>query len=502
MPHSKQVYEIRIQDLIWNLLSQWKAVLIVAILIAIIITGMKYTRDINAYNEAIDSQRQAEEMSNIPVDEQIAKVLEPFSEEDVTKVEYLIAQREWVEKEKDYYNNSILLNVDPTSQRTLILDYYIEAEEKTNTIAATLGYSYSAYITNEKIVEKLRQIINPDIDKKYISELINTPVNYNGGSGYISSIDDGDLVLEIKIVLPEYVDAKAIESTITTSLEEYSSELQKIIGTHSISLIRSDEANLYNSNAVNNKNGIIASISNIETIYLKNAESTLSDEQKAAADAIISIKKNAQKAENIANGTAEIEIKKDEMPVKPNISKKYAVLGLILGFLMYALLLLLYIVFRARIISANQLEQYTSNRLLGEIYFSNDYKGLSKLLHSKKINGIRYKDKLDVDKQIEKAVTSIDAACKYSEADKINLLLLSVNNEEREIQKLLDEIHNKGIETEVVNIDETIESKLIHMDNTLIITGNNSKVADLCNLSSLIGTYHLPQLGDLYLGRV
>ena len=416
----------------------------------------------------------------------------------------MVQQKEWVDKQKDYINNSILMNVDPTRQRTIILDYYIASEEGSNSIATTLLYGYSSYVTGDSVVNGIRDVIGADVEDRYIAELISTPFNDNNNTyntGAPAGADDGDAVLEVKVVAPEDVDAAKIEEVITTSFSDYSAELSKNAGAHTIKLIRSDEAYIYNAVAVSNRNSAIANIYNIQNNYIKNMEINLSDEQKAAIESIMAVKRAAKKA--TASEATDAAAPAEE-PAAPGISKKYALAGFILGLALYACIYALYIMFKGWITSAEQTEMYTGSRLIGEVYTAGEHKGIQKLLHSRLVDNIRYRGKLDSDVQISKLVSAASALFKHAGTDKLTIFRMPDEACRTETaDKVAGEIRKAGVDVTVTDVnDATDGNALLNVKNAIIMAGATSTASSLTGLSDLLSEFDVPLLGNIYIEAI
>ena len=495
--YGNTVTVVNISDIIWDLLSQWKMVLIVAIVMALLTTGFKYQKDIKVYKEkssTANSENSDASNNTQSYEEHTRAILESLPEDERLTVEYMVQQKEWLEKEKDYINNSVLMNTDPTNQRTLMLDYYISSKENDNSSTAALAYAYSAYVFNEEVTESLCQIVSPNSDKKYMAELIDASELSN--SRWIS---DSDAVIEIKIILPDDTDADLVERVITESLNDYTTELEKTMGMHSLRLLNSHEARQYNEKAVNNKNSIINSAYNINFTFLKNSEALLSDRQRAALSAITTYK---QVTEGISEGGNEGP--KEEI-AKPGISKKYGLMGFILGGLLYALAYTLYSIIRGRVYSAKQVENYISGRIIGEVYFSEEHSGLSKLVHSRLVDSIRLGNKLDEGRQIRKMISSIKALSDYYEDSDITLFtLLKDNSENSEIkEKIIDHIKKEGIDIAIKGITEDTDDRVI--DNTrkaICLIEKGSKVSNLAGFNKLMESFDIKQVGNIFVGQL
>ena len=109
--------EINLKEVIWDLLEQWKAIIIVAFLMALFLSGLKFQRDLNTYNTA-QQERKRIAQSGKTAEERIDDVISSLPEDEVATVEFMVNQNEWIETEKEYLNKSILMNTNPVNQRT------------------------------------------------------------------------------------------------------------------------------------------------------------------------------------------------------------------------------------------------------------------------------------------------------------------------------------------------------------------------------------------------
>ena len=496
--NGKAITVVSVRDLIWDIISQWKAVLIAALLMALLTAGAKYYKDISAYN-ARQEQDQIEQSAKWSPEEQIANILEALPEGDRADVEYMVSQQEWLDRQKDYVNNSLYAKANPVSQRTVLLDYYIDSEESSGSVLATLAYAFSSYADSEKLVEGIRDVIDPQADIQYVSEMTYAPVDD-------LQYDDGDFVLEVMIVVLEDTDADAIKNVVTDSYTEYSKELNKTVCPHTISLIRYDVLKLFNTSALNNRNSLTSNIYNIQNNIISNMEATLSDEQKAAYHSIIAIKKAAAQAEDAADQAADDEkAAESSEPAKPGIRKKYLMLGFILGAMIYAFIYALYIILKRTITSAGQTQYYTGSRLIGEVYCSGGHPGLGALFHSRLADKLRYRGRLDETKQTEKTAASLEAVCKHAETDNVTLMCLPGMKAitEKVLSSITDTVNDKGINTEIFSIgDEIDENRLITVKDYVIVSGNDSKATNLMELEGLCREYGIRNLGNIYLCEI
>lgn len=495
-PRLKTEPEINLIDVIWGLLSQWKAVFVVSLIMALLLTGLKYYKDTNAYNASVKNQEEIEAMSKLSPEEQISSILEGLSEEDRLGVEYVIKQKEWLAKGKSYLRDSILMNTDPTNQRTLILDYYIKATNASEATRTALDYGYLSFANEGALIAELQQIISPESDSNFISELVS--VKNNSSNGMISTADS---VVEIQVVLPDDVDADAVQGVVNNEIEKFSNEISEEIGPHELRLINASEARLYNQAAADRRTNLNTTTYNIN-YNLGNLESALSEQQRVAMNSILEIKKQQNAAENAVQENVE---RNAEEVSKPGISKKFALVGFVLGIILYAIVYILYCGLKGNITSPEQTERYSNSRLLGEIYYKGTHKGLKGLLNSSIVNGIRCRGKKDTAKQISYITSTIDAVCRKNDAAKVTAMCLpGISAEDHAVIRELEaSIKKKGVDLEIIDVDfATVEEKLLSIDFVVCVANEESKAADLINLASLLKSYDTKIIGNVFIQGV
>ena len=485
------------KEVIWDLLEQWKAILIVAILCALIIPGLKYAKDMNSYKAQL-ANKQAEEAqgTTVSVEEKTEEILSALSDADRSDVLYVLDAKEWIRKQRDYLNESIIMNVDPTNQRTILLDYQISTED--SGAMSSMVYGYLGYLYNEEVLSQVGSVIAPDADSKYVAESISFDRDkYN----YIDA-GRNTMVLEIRVVAPEDVDLNAVEVALTKCLKDYSKELAESVGNNTIQLLTKTEFRRYNGEAVNNRTNITYSIYNVQN-NLRNGASALSDQAKAAIASIEAV----QTAEREATATEALSgddaaaIRTDDPP-KPGFSKKYAVLGFILGAALYALCYLLVGILKGKITSAADIGYYGGGRVIGEIYINKEHRGFSKLFCSNLIDKYRYRGKLDTERQLAKAASSIEAICKHLSVDEVSLLCTS---KQRKITDTLTRTiaascKERGIDAVIIPLGDEVEENLLEaVKEGIVLVSRETKVTSLINLMELCKTFDVRLLGNVYI---
>ena len=481
--------EIDLKDLMWKLLMQWKAILLVCIAMALLVPGLKYAKDSNAYKTAIADKKKAEEEVSKPAEERIDAALKLLPADQREDVLFVVQQQDMVSVQKDYLNNSILLNIDPTSQRQLSFKFVLKSE--TGTDMRTLADAYSTCIRRTGSLESLREIISPDTGLEYINELVNTK-NENILAG-----DAESAIYTVIITLPDNADADRIIELIDSEISDFHDEISSNVGDHSILKANIEDRSVFNKDIIERRTNLTNSINNLNN-SIDAAKGKLSAEQQAAYKAIVAIKQSSNAVQEAASGNGDSASDSQ----KPGFSKKYAVLGFLLGAFLYAGIYVVMLIFKKVVSSANTAQIYTGTRILGEVYRKTEPKGLRWLLTSDMVARWRYKDKLDTDKQVSALADTVDAVCAHHGIDKLTMILSGVEDGfgdiiDRIVTACSSEGNKKSVD--LINADTMDEKALGAVKNAAYVICSKSKVDNLGRLMSLVKDYDVAPLGTVYL---
>ena len=486
--NAPRTIEIDLIDTMWKLLMQWKAILLVCIAMALLVPGIKYAKDSSAYKAELADKKKAEEEASKPTEDRIDAALKLLPADQREDVLFVVQQQDMVNVQKDYLNNSILLNTDPASQRQLSFKFVLKSEAGTD--MRTLADAYSTCIRRTSSLESLREIIAPDTSLEYIDELIDTK------NEDILAGDAESAVYTVTITLPDDADADSIIELIDSEISDYHDEISSNVGEHSILIANVEDHSIFNKDILDRRTNLTNSINNLNN-SIDAAKGKLSAEQQAAYESIIAIK---QSSDTVQKAASEGNDSSTDLQ-KPGFSKKYAVLGFLLGAFLYAGIYVVMLILKKVVTSASIAQSYTGTRLLGEVYRKADHKGFRWLLTSDMVARGRYKDKLDADKQISALAATVDAVCAHHSTDKLTLMLSGVGDGfsdiiDRIVKKCSSEGNKKSIE--LINADKMDEKALGSVKNAVYVLCSKSKVDSLGSLMSLVCDYDVTPLGTIY----
>ena len=475
-----------IKEFIWEVLSQWKAILLVALIMGLTMTALKHASAMKQY-EAQQNNKNEVVAEFTSMEEKVDNILLALNDSDRAAVINGLKQRESIIASSKYVQSSILMNMNLFNERVINIGFSISGDQE-NLKELFKGYVYSF---DEQGLQSLGKALGYDTEPEYIKELIN--VDYEK----TKYVDDYETIV-FQIAAPEEADINMIKDAVVQIIQNRCSALTKTVAPHTIKLVYCDEFSNVDYTSLSLRYDTIARMNSLQS-NLKNAISTMSVEQSAAYNQIIGIISADTEIEKQIDADSNQEI------TAPGYSKKYVVVGFAMGAMMYIVLLLLYMLFSGRILTGDSAAYYSESRLIGSIYNPVTRKGLSKLFHSKIIDKFRFRD-TNPDNQIDKAIASLGAIRDHYELDRISVIKLDDQATEAENQivtTIVEKAKSKDLNIEILeatNADGTINEDVVQAENRVVISlvGDHIKNRKLRSLVELLKYYEVNVEGIVF----
>lgn len=495
--------ELKLTEIFWQLLAQWKAILIIALVFAIALPGFKLLKDMREYRSAVDnatanSNVASENVSEAPAESRVEELLETLSGNDRIAVEYLSQQQQLAQEQYEYLTESIWLTSDPANQRTLSTQYYLLREGEGD--LQPIIDAYSVCLKRPKVTAEIGRVVAPETDIKYINELVTIT-----GSLVPDSQASG-AILTVDIVLPKEAESSMVSALIDSIMNDVCSELRTAIGEHTVSRLSSEEQYRYNTSAIDRRQIINNNINGLQS-NIKTQRASLSDPQKSVLNEITDILAEEDKTDkgNAASNSSEVGSEEAVANIaKPSFSKKLTVLGFAGGVFLYAFAYLVLVVTRGRVSSLGELEPFVCGRSLGQIRWHGQYDGLSKLLHSKAVENLRWRSCGPIESQIERTVSTIDSTCKNSDVHELSILtMLNDATGEQVASEIAGMANQAGISTTCLSANGDIdENMFLTLSNAILMAERGAKCSDVWKVTELCQAYGVDMLGSVFIGEM
>ena len=322
--------EIDLVALLKRVCVQWRAILIFSIIIGLLASGIKYAKDVNAYNASLSTQK---------ISGKEAVETSGLKQEEIDAVQQAVSQKRQIKVLTTYTTESEYMNLDAMNCRQLSILYYIKADRGSD--AADLLAVYNEMLQSDDSVKAIKEAAGVKVPAKYIRELISAydaKSSDRGGYTQNSSTD----VMKITFNLPEGADSKAVEETIEKLIKAYDvTDLG--IAKGKIRKISSEVNTVMNENMQTDQQNYTNNLSNLKSTY-NTAVNSFSDEQKTLLDTLL--EENGLSDDNTEAGAGNTDVSSSSndtsaetaTAIKPSFSKKYFAVGFVIGILLYVFL--------------------------------------------------------------------------------------------------------------------------------------------------------------------
>lgn len=410
--YAAQGKEISLADLIWKMVYSWRAVFLWGIIFACLLSGVKYAKD--SKNRAVNNETAIEGLRM------------GLSDDEVLALEKAVVENESIERQlkfnTDYQKYSVLMNIDPYNENQVVLQYYIDTHYMVNLnesvpqdYASSLLESYLLYVKNDQIVKGYSHGMNGE-SSRYLSELIRTDTDFD-------ELQSNTFC--ITVTGEDMKQANSLADAVRQDLEAYQKELAAKIGTHDLILV-SEYEQVIQDNALAEKQAKVETANYNLRLQQDNLKGKLSLQQLQILE--------FEEDENAVGVTDNLG---EDLPTKTGISKKYAVLGFLIGAFFVCVAVALRYVFHACLKNEKELQEFYGLRIFGSLHSSDAPKRLFSFV-DRGLDRIRGKQKRDLQQQMDLTVANLLVTCKRAKLEKV-FLTASVHLNEEEA-KLLDRV--------------------------------------------------------------
>lgn len=411
-----QVREISLRHLFWKVMLGWKLWVVCALLFAILLPGVKYAKDARAYKAA--QQPQEDVTQDI--------VFTKTEQQQIDDVKNLQALQD---KNSVYMQESLLMNIDPYQEHVLELKYYIDSDYTYNyskdnrqnyTSAITNAYvDYAAHGLNQKDVWK---DVDTQAEDKYLTELVSADV-------------DSDNTFSVLVKYTDNKSLKCVSEAIQKELKGRHEDIQKQIGSHRLVLISENYQVSTDTDLANTQNSVADLIKSYRD-QISTLTSTMTEEQLKVVDSELAEERDDE---------TDVDAPESTDVSAPVFSKKYVVLGFVMGIFLAAMCLVCVAVLSNRLQEAVELVRFYKLRQFGVLTQGKGARGFTGFLLR-----IKYRNQklLSAAASVQLAISNIELYCRNEGITKLFLTGSEIEHVDKAIiTKIVEGLSAKGVQT-------------------------------------------------------
>lgn len=403
--------EIDLLDMIADILSHWRGLLVALVIGAVLMGGFSYVK---SYRN-VQSEQEAEEepeLDEMPAKEQLAQLEDSLSDSEKISVAATVDdEREYLYKDT-YYRESIYMHLDPLNIARTELVYRIQAED--GSLAQRLGTVYKNIVGGVGLYDWVEQ--QAGIPAEYAAELISVstdPAIFVGNGAQNISI--GSDSLKVTVMQKDEKTCEQLAEAVNSYMEEQQKNLAEKLGSHELILLSETSGKIISTDTMVRQIDYGNQLINLKA-GIASAKAGFTEDQQKYYD-LLTWEEKAKEAEMDYKDAAT-----EEEPVleSPSVGKKYVLLGAVLFAFVYAGILFLLYIFNSKIRVSDELQNLYHIPQIGVVV--KDSK--KKFILDKWVDDLRHygKRKFDAKQSMELAFAAVKIAAVKNKLNTICLM--------------------------------------------------------------------------------
>lgn len=387
--------EIDLLDMIADILSHWRGLLVALIIGAVLMGGFSYVKSYRNI-QSTPTVEEEPELDELAVEEQLTQLEDSLSDSEKAAVLTTVDdEREYLYKDK-YFQESVYMQLDPLDIVQTELVYRIQAEDEG--LAQHLGTLYKNIVGGVGLYDWVEQ--QTGIDAAYAAELISVSTNPEIFVRNGANISTGSDNLKVTVIQKDEETCGQLAAAVSSYMEQQQKNLVKELGNHELILLSETSGKIISTDMMARQIDYGNQVSNLRS-GIASAKAGFTADQQKYYD-LLTGEEETREAEMDQKDTTT-----EEEPVlaSPSVSKKYVLLGAVLFAFVYAGILFLIYIFNSKIRVSDELQSLYHIPLIG-VVVKNSKK---KFILDKWVDDLRYygKRKFDAKQSMELAFAAV-----------------------------------------------------------------------------------------------
>ena len=395
-----QTREIDLLDMIADVLSHWRGLIVALVLGAVLLGGFSYMKSLRTVQNVQQPETVVQEETT--VEEQLTQLEQSLDDKSLATVLAVVDDEKEYDLKKTYSENSIYMQLNPLQTVQTELIYQVQTAD--GSMDGQLGALYTSLLNNVGLYDWVAQ--QTGTEAGYVGELISAE-NMSNLTLPSKEMTLGTNYVKVSIIQSDAKACQKLTDAVKAYISEEQRQLSNELGQHALVLVSETTGVVMNKNILNNQVMCRNEIASLQsTIAAVKADFT--EEQKKYYELLTweeaeQAKQPAQPEQPAQNVTAE----EDPVPT-PAVSKKYVLLGAVLFAFTYAVVICMVYIFNTRLREADELQSIYGIPQIGLVVRESG----RKVFLDKWVNSLRHygKRKFTAEQSMELAFEAIKIA--------------------------------------------------------------------------------------------
>lgn len=343
-----QTREIDLLDMITDVLSHWRGMIVALVLGAVLLGAVSYMRSFQTAQSA--QQQECAVQDEATVQAQLSRLEQSLDDKSRAMVLTAVDDEKEYDLKKTYSENSIYMQLNPLQTVQTELTYQVQTAD--GLMDGQLGALYTSLLNNVGLYDWVAHQVG--IEAGYVGELISAEAV---SSLTIQSKTEklqqemslGTNCVKVSILQSDAEACQKLAEAVKAYISEEQKQLNDELGQHALVLVSETTGSVMNKDLMDEQIKCRKEIASLQSTIAA-AKADFTEEQKQYYELLTW--EEAEQSEQLAqNVTAE------ENPVPtPAVSKKYVLLGAVLFAFVYALVICMVYIFSTKLRVSDELQ--------------------------------------------------------------------------------------------------------------------------------------------------
>lgn len=340
-----QTREIDLLDMIADVLSHWRGLIVALVLGAVLLGGFSYMKSLRTVQNVQQPETVVQEETT--VEEQLTQLEQSLDDKSLATVLAVVDDEKEYDLKKTYSENSIYMQLNPLQTAQTELIYQVQTAD--GSMDGQLGALYTSLLNNVGLYDWVAQ--QTGIEARYAGELISAET-VSSLTIQSKEMTLGTNCVKVSILQSDTEACQKLAEAVKAYISEEQKQLNNELGQHVLVLVSETTGSVMNKELMNDQIKCRNEIASLQsTIAATKADFT--EEQKKYYELLTweEAEHSEQPEQPAQNVTAE------ENPVPtPAVSKKYVSLGAVLFAFVYAVVICMAYIFNTKLRVSDELQ--------------------------------------------------------------------------------------------------------------------------------------------------
>ena len=337
-----QTREIDLLDMIADVLSHWRGMIVALVLGAVLLGGLSYVKSLRTVQNLQHPETVVQEETT--AEEQLSRLEQSLDDKSLATVLTVVDDEKEYDLKKTYSENSIYMQLNPLQTVQTELIYQVQTAD--GSMDGQLGALYTSLLNNVGLYDWVAQ--QTGIEAGYVGELISAKMVSNL-TIMSKEMTLGTNCVKVSILQSDAETCQKLADAVKAYISEEQKQLNDELGQHAVVLVSESTGSVMNKDLMNEQIKCRNEIASLQSTIAA-AKADFTEEQKQYYEFLTweEAEHSEQPAQNV--------ITEEESKPTPTISKKYVLLGAVLFAFVYAVVICMVYIFNTKLREVDELQ--------------------------------------------------------------------------------------------------------------------------------------------------